>query len=119
MAGNVFKVTVIQYWLYDCWIGPDGKPCGRDAPGARFVKARKVPAGTPGAERVKTHSSKWYGRVPGARKPVPLSTNRSAAQIMLGEKLKNTEMHRAGAADPFEEHSRRPLAEHLTEWGEA
>ena len=40
---SVFKVTVIQYWLHDCWIGPDGRLCNKGAPGARFVKARKVP----------------------------------------------------------------------------
>jgi hypothetical protein len=34
--------------LYDAWIDAEGRPCAKDTPGARFVKSRKVPAGTPG-----------------------------------------------------------------------
>src|SRR5262249_8253909 len=74
MPSNIFKVTVVQHWLYDCWIDPQGRPCDIDAPGARLVKARKVKAGTPGAKKVKKKSSKWYGRVPGSSRAVPLST---------------------------------------------
>src|SRR5262245_51041254 len=57
---SVFKVTVTQYWLYDCWLGPDGQPCARDVPGARYVKRRKVTKHTPGARKVTKKSSKWY-----------------------------------------------------------
>ena len=41
MASNLFKITVVQHWLYDCWIDRKGWPCAKDTPGARFVKARK------------------------------------------------------------------------------
>src|SRR4051812_45917797 len=116
MAGNLFKVTVVQHWVYDCWIGPGGVPCDRDTPGARFVKSRKVRAGTPGAKKVKKKSTKWYGRVPGSRKPVPLSANKVAAQQLLAELVRKTELRRAGLGDPFEEHRKRPLDEHLAEW---
>ena len=75
----MFKVTVVQYWLYNAHVGPDGKPCDKDAPGARFVKSRKVPKGTPGAEKVTKKSSKWYGRLPGSTKPIPLSKNKVVA----------------------------------------
>jgi hypothetical protein len=58
MANSLFKVTIVQYWLYDCWVGPGGKVCAKDTPGARFVRSRKVPKGTPGAKKVKKKSSK-------------------------------------------------------------
>ena len=116
MAKSIFKITVIQYWVRDCWIGPDGKPCDREAPGARFVKARKVPKGTPGAKKVKKKSSKWYGRTPGEGKAVPLSTNKTAAQLMLAELANKAEMGKVGVRDPFEAHRKRPLAEHLEDY---
>jgi hypothetical protein len=113
---SVFKVTVIQYWLHDFWIGPDGRPCERGAPGARFVKARKVPKGTPGAKKVKKKSGKWYGRAPGSAKPVPLSTNKVAAQQLLADMVKKAELGRAGISDPFEQHRKRPLLEHVADY---
>jgi hypothetical protein len=116
MPSNLFKVTVIQYWLHDCWIGPDGLPCDKDTPGARFVKSRKVKAGTPGAKKVKKKSAKWYGRVPGSTKPVPLSANKVAAQQLLAALVKKAELGRAGILDPFEEHRKRPLIEHLEDY---
>src|SRR5262245_2349517 len=116
MASNLFKVTVVQYWLYDCWIDPQGQPCDESAPGARFVKSRKVKAGTPGAKKIKKKSGKWYGRVPGSPKPVPLSANKVAAQQLLADLVKKVELGRAGISDPFEEHRKRRLAEHLTDF---
>src|SRR5262245_59027039 len=116
MASSLFKVTVVQYWLHDCWINAEGRPCGKGAPGARFVKARKVPKGTPGAVRVKTKSAKWYGRVPGSPRAVPLSANKVAAQQLLAQLVKKAELGRAGISDPFEEHRQRPLAEHLADY---
>ncbi len=113
---NVFKVTVVQYWIENCWIDADGRPCPEDTPGARFVKARKVKAGTPGAKKVKKKSGKWYGRLPGSSRPVPLSANKVAAQQMLAEKIKKAELAKAGISDPFEEHRARPLTEHLADW---
>src|SRR5215471_1775220 len=116
MAGNLFKVTIVQYWLYNIWISPNGQPGDKDTPGARFVKRRKVKAGTPGAEKVKKKSRKWYGRVPGNPKPVPLSTNKVAAQQLLAELVKKAELGRAGIGDPFEDHRKRPLREHLADY---
>jgi hypothetical protein len=48
----------------------------------RYLDAagRQVPKGTPGATRRQEESSKWYGRVPGTTRPVPLSTNKGAAE---------------------------------------
>src|SRR5262245_1561125 len=116
MASNLFKVTVVQHWLYDAWIDEEGRPCPKDAPGARFVRSRKVPAGTPGARKVKKKSGKWYGRVPGSTKPVPLSSNKVAAQQLLAEMVKKAELGRAGLGDPFEGHGKRPLVEHLADY---
>src|SRR5262249_16936617 len=116
MALSVFKITVIQHWLHNCWIDPEGRPCDKDTPGARFVKARKVKAGTPGARKVKKKSGKWYGRVPGSRQPVPLSANKVAAQQLLAERIRKAELGRAGIIDPFEEHPKRPLSQHVAEF---
>jgi hypothetical protein len=114
---NVFKVTVVQHWLRNCWICPDGNPCPEGTPGARFVKARKVKAGTPGAKKVKKKSGKWYGRLPGSTKPIPLAVNKVAAQQILAEKVKQAERARAGLSDPqLEEQRERPLAEHLADF---
>src|SRR5262245_32593739 len=113
---TLFKITVTQWWLYDTWIDADGQPCAKDAPGARFVKSRKVKAGTPGAEKVNRKSGKWYGRVPGRPSPVPLSSNKVAAQQLLAARLKKAELGRAGISDPFEEHRQRPLAEHAADF---
>src|SRR5262245_25485448 len=116
MASSLFKVTVVQHWLRDCWIDADGRPCDEGAPGARFVKSRKVKAGTPGAKKVKKKSGKWYGRLPGSTKPIPLSANKVAAQQMLAAMVRKAELERAGIIDPFEAHRKRPLGEHLDEW---
>jgi integrase len=116
MAGSLFKVTVVQHWVYDCWVGADGRPCAEGAPGAKFVKARKVPAGTPGAIKVNKKSGKWYGRIPGGDKPVPLSANKVAAQQLLAATFKKAELARAGIADPFECHRSRPLVDHLDDY---
>jgi integrase len=116
MASNLFKITVVQHWLFNCWVDRDGRPCDRAAPGARLVTSRRVPAGTPGATKVTKKSGKWYGRVPGSPKPVPLSANKVAAQQMLAALVKKAELRRAGITDPFEEHRTRPLAAHLDDY---
>lgn len=116
MPSNLFKVTVTQHWLHDCWIGPDGDPCGEGAPGARFVKARKVPKGTAGAKRKRVKSRKWYGRVPGSPKRIPLSANKVAAQQMLAELVRKAELRKANIFDPFEAHRTRPLLEHVADF---
>jgi integrase len=66
--------------------------------------------------RCRIKAAKWYGRVPGNPKPVPLCTDKTAAQQMLAELIKKAELGRVGISDPFEEHRQRPLAEHLADW---
>ena len=29
---NLFKITVVQHWLRNCWVGPDGRPAPRTPP---------------------------------------------------------------------------------------
>jgi integrase len=113
---SLFKITVVQHWIHDCWIGPDCLPCAKDALSARFVKSRRVPPGTPGAKKVKKKSGKWYGRDPKTGKPVPLSSNKVAAQQMLGEMLHKAALAKVGISDPFEAYRLRPLLEHLADY---
>src|SRR5262245_3292727 len=98
---SLFKITVVQHWVYDCWIGPDGLPCAEGDEGARFVESRRVKPGTPGAVKVNKKSSKWYGRLPGSTKPVPLSANRTVALQMLAAKVRKAEMGSVGLDDPY------------------
>ncbi len=92
---RIFKKTIVRYL---------------DAEGQR------VPAGTPNARKVKQKSGKWYGRVPGAARPVPLCRNKSAAEMMLNELVKKAELGKAGIVDHFEQHRKRPLSEHLNDF---
>jgi integrase len=108
---DLFKVPVIEYWLENAWIDAEGNPCDQATPRARFKERYRVRKGTPGAKIVRKKSSKWYARVNG--KPIPLSANKEAARIMLGERFKKSELQKAGAIDRFEEHSKTPLLDHL------
>jgi integrase len=83
------------------------------------VKRRRVKPGTPGAKKVKRKSTKWYGRVPGSSKPIPLSANKVAAQQMLAALVNKAELGKVGITDPFESHRNRPLSEHLIDWENA
>jgi integrase/recombinase XerD len=116
MASGLFKVTTIQYWMPDQWLGADGLPCPAGTPGARFAKGRRVTSATPGAKKVKKRSAKWYGRIPGQRKAIPLSKNKVVAQQMLAAAALKDERQKLGIFDPFELHRKRALAEHLKEW---
>jgi hypothetical protein len=113
---NVFKVTIVQHWLRNVWLDEAGKTCAKDTPGARFFRKRKVPSGTPGAETVSTKSAKWYGRLPGSTKAIPLAVNKVAAQQLLAAKVKEMELGKAGISDPFKEHRHRPLTDHLEDY---
>jgi hypothetical protein len=80
------------------------------------AEGRQVPKGTPGARRVKEKSAKWYGRVPGAPRPVPLCENKAAAQTMLNELLHKAVLATVGISDPYEAHRKRPLSDHLADF---
>jgi integrase len=78
------------------------------------LNGKQVPAGTPGAEKTTEKSRKFYGRV--GHQVVPLSANRAAAQMMLNDLVRKRELRKAGVYDIFEEHSKRPLAEHAEDF---
>jgi integrase len=64
-------------------------------------------------------TAKWYGwlTTPDGRKVrKPLATDKSVAQALLAQWIKEVEMDHAGLKDPFVDHRRRPLAEHLSAW---
>jgi hypothetical protein len=113
---TLFKVTITQRWFRNVWLDAEGNPCAEGTPGARFVERRRVKPGTPGAKKVSRKSTKWYARLPGNPRPVPLSANKVAAQQMLAALLKKHELGTVGISDPFELHRKRPLAEHLDDF---
>ncbi len=80
------------------------------------TEGRQVPKGTPGARKVREKSGKWYARIPGAPRPVPLSTNKAVAEQMLRQRLDTAERAKVGWTDPFEPHRLRPLTEHLADY---
>jgi integrase len=67
-------------------------------------------------KKVKTKTKKWWGRYRGENgqeKRVPLAADKNAAQAMLNERVKKVELKNAGLYDPFEQHRKRPLTDHL------
>jgi len=88
----------------------------------RYVDAngKRVKKDTPGARTVEEESSKWYGEYRDENDQwvrVPLSTDKTAAQVMLADLIRDAERARRGLADPAREsHARRKLVEHLADW---
>src|SRR3954454_14709155 len=84
----------------------------------RYLDAggRQVPKGTPGARKVKERSTKWYGQyndATGKRRRVPLCTDKAAARQMLAALEREADRGRSGIVDPFAEHRRAPIADHV------
>ena len=73
-------------------------------------------------KKIKGKSAKWWGRYRDARgteKRVPLAKDKSAAQSMLNELVRKVELEKAGRLDPFDEHAKRPLNDHVDEFDQA
>ena len=69
--------------------------------------------------KVKRKSAKWWGRYRdalGRDRRVPLARDKAAAQAMLNELVLKAEREAAGQLDPFEEHAKRPLSEHIDDF---
>jgi integrase len=67
-------------------------------------------------KKVKAKSKKWWGRFRdyrGLEKRVPLARDKAAAKTMLDELVRKAERQAAGCADPYEEHLKRPLKDHI------
>ncbi len=70
-------------------------------------------------QRVKAKSKKWWGRyrdASGVERRVPLASDKTAAQTMLNEMVTREERKAAGLIDQFDDHARRPLAEHVKDY---
>lgn len=78
------------------------------------VGGKKVPAGTPGAEKVVIRSGKWYGTLNGRH--VPLCRDKQGAKRMLRKLETDAALSGVGLADPYADHRRRPLIEHLEDY---
>lgn len=90
---------------------------GKQVPAVRFrvrdgsvVIAPLTKCGT----RCRRAAECWYGRVEG--KAVKLSSNKLVAERLLLDLIARAENARAGYADPFEAHRKRPLADHLADY---
>lgn len=73
---------------------------------------RRVPKATPGAVKRAEPAENWYGDYidgRGIRRRRPLTTDRDVAGQMLAELVRKAAAERAGLADPFEPHRKRPL----------
>ncbi len=69
--------------------------------------------------KTKARSKKWWGRYRdalGVDRRVPLARDKAAAQAMLSELVLKAEREAAGQADPFEEHGKQPLMEHVDDF---
>jgi hypothetical protein len=70
-------------------------------------------------KKIKSKSKKWWGRYRdeyGAEKRVPLATDKTAAQAMLNELVKKAEQRASGVIDRFDEHRKRPIADHVADF---
>ena len=87
----------------------------------RYVdeNGRRVKKDTPGAKCVREKSKKWYGEYKDERghiKRVALSTDKASAQAKLNDLVRKVERKQAGLFDPYEEHEKRSIADHLADY---
>ena len=84
-----------------------------DAAGSR------VPAGTPGAKKVRVKSRKWYIQYREAGKLKRVSTDvtdKAAAKRVMADWLTARERGQVGLSDPFRKHYDRPIMDHVREY---
>ena len=70
-------------------------------------------------ERVRTWSKKWWGQykdASGRLRRHPLAADKTAAQSMLNERVRQVERENAGLVDPTDAQRKRPLKEHIAEY---
>jgi integrase len=80
------------------------------------AEGRQVPKGAPGARKVKERAAKWYGQyvdIDDKRRRVPLCTDKAAARQMLARLEREVQLGRAGVSDPYADHRKAPVAEHV------
>ena len=87
----------------------------------RYLDANgnRVPKGTPEARKIKEKSDTWRAKFKlsdGSFRTVTLCDNREAAQEMFAEIAKRAKREARGDFDPFEDHRKRSLADHLKDF---
>ncbi len=87
----------------------------------RYVDAqgRRCTKGTPSARKVTEKSKTYWGvyrDAEGSERRVALSTDKTAAQAMLAEKVKTALHTEAGLRSRYDEHLAKPLAKHLADY---
>ncbi|MCI0460338.1 MAG: helix-turn-helix domain-containing protein [Gemmataceae bacterium] len=94
---------------------------GETVPAVRFrgsdgktITAPVTTKGKNAGKSCRVVSPTWYGWVNSAA--VPLCTNKTAAEIMLADLVRKAENAEVGIRDPFEQHQKRPLTEHLADY---
>jgi hypothetical protein len=98
---DLFRPKIVEYTLKGKCRTPDGK---------------RVTSKTPGATRTERQSKKWYGRVPGQVKPVPLAEKKEVARRMLDKLRGDAALGSVGLADPCADHKQTPLQTHLADY---
>jgi len=101
---NIFKPRLTRYF------GPDGHRL--TASKAKDINGNLLPGVRIKRERAK----KWYGQYRdhnGDLCRVPLCTDKDASRAMLSERVTKAAKRQAGQVDPFEEHNKLALSEHL------
>lgn len=69
--------------------------------------------------RYRRRAAVWYGQfadAAGKRVRVKLCADKSAARLKLAELVRQVGREKLGLSDPAEEHARRPLTDHLTDY---
>lgn len=95
---HLYKPTIIRY------IDAQGNRCPKD---------------TPGAKKKKIKSRVWRGKyrdADGVLQDVSLCKNKEAARQLLADKDRHAERQAAGMVDPFADHRKKPLKEHIADF---
>jgi integrase len=82
---------------------------------------RYVSKGTAGAKRINEESEKWYAIfVEGTQKTrVPLAKDKTAAQAMFADLIRQRERQDAGLISPFVQHTSRSAKDHVADYMDA
>jgi integrase/recombinase XerD len=86
---------------------------------ASLYKKPIVRADAKTGKKIKTHSKKWWDQfrdATGQLRRHPLSSDKSAAQAMLNDLVRQVEREKVGLVDPTDAQRKRPLKEHFHEF---
>jgi integrase/recombinase XerC len=83
----------------------------------RMMTAPVVQSGKGKDTHYRAESVHYYGTVKG--KPVKLNRDKPSSEFLLNDLLKKEARGEAGSDNPFKEHRRKPLAEHIDDFAQA